>query len=103
MVTAVILSRFAREQLKEIFGYYTAVASRRVARGVIDDILSSLETLGRNPLMGPVEELLKNYAEGYRYLVRGNYKIVYRVVPESIIVESVFDCRQNPVKIKEFK
>lgn len=53
--------------------------------------------------MGQIEELLEEYAEGYRRVVEGNYKIIYWIARESIIVESIFDCRQNPVKIGKFK
>jgi len=44
--------------------------------------------------------LLKRETDIYRYLVEGNYKIIYRIKDESIVVDSVFDCRQNPVKMK---
>jgi plasmid stabilization system protein ParE len=104
MVTKVILSQFARDQLSEIFDYHVAVAGRSVARRIVGNILSSLDILGSNPRAGQVEELLEKYAEGYRRLVEGNYKIIYWIADESVVVvESIFDCRQNPVKIGEFK
>jgi plasmid stabilization system protein ParE len=103
MVMKVVVSQFAEEQLNGIFSYYSVVAGHRVAHKIIDNILSVVEIIGRNSLIGAVEELLKEYPEEYCYLVNGNYKIIYRVAEESIIVESVFDCRQNPIKIKEFK
>jgi len=103
MVMKVVLSQFAREQLREIFNYYLSIAGETVAKRMIGNILSRLETLGKNPLMGQVEELLKEYAEDYRYLVEGNYKIIYRIAKESVIVESIFDCRQNPVKMTNFR
>lgn len=98
----VILSQFARNQLNDIFGYYTAVAGQRTAMRIVGDIVSSMERLGHNPMAGQVEELLKDYAEGYRRVVEGNYKIIYWISSESVIIESLFDCRRDPVKIKEF-
>lgn len=99
----VILSRFAADQLKHILGYHADVAGRRVAAQILENILSAVERLGRNPTIGQAEELLEDRTEGYRRIVEGNYKIVYWVTHESVIVESIFDCRQSPVKIQEFK
>ena len=88
---------------KVFFDYYSLVAGRPVARQIVGNIISSIERLGHNPLMGQIEELLDEYAEGYRRVVEGDYKIIYWIASESIIVESIFDCRQNPVKIGKFK
>jgi plasmid stabilization system protein ParE len=37
--------------------------------------------------------------EGHRYLVSGNYKIIYKEVNEGILITDVFDTRQDPQKI----
>jgi hypothetical protein len=39
--------------------------------------------------------------EDFRYLVESNYKIIYWKEDEIITIASVFDCRQNPEKIKK--
>jgi toxin ParE1/3/4 len=52
-------------------------------------------------LAGAKEELLAEYPEEFRYLVEGNYKIIYWKEHEVITISSVFDCRQNPDKIKK--
>jgi toxin ParE1/3/4 len=57
--------------------------------------------LGSNPLIGSKEELLYDYPEDYRYLVESNYKIIYWKKENIITIASVFDCRQNPEKIKK--
>ena len=46
--------------------------------------------------MGQVEELLKHRNEEVRYLVDGNYKIVYKIGGQIVLIASVFDCRQDP-------
>jgi hypothetical protein len=52
--------------------------------------------------MGTVEPLLWEFAEEYRYLVVGNYKLVYYIDCETAIyIVAVFDCRQNPEKLKK--
>jgi hypothetical protein len=36
----------------------------------------------------------------YRYLVEGNYKIIYSLDDKVLYVEAVVDTRQNPTKLK---
>jgi hypothetical protein len=57
--------------------------------------------LESNPFSGPKEELLIDYPEEFRYLVESNYKIIYWKKDNLITIASVFDCRQNPDKIKK--
>lgn len=54
-----------------------------------------------NPFVGSIEELLRDYPEDYRYLVESNYKIIYWHKDHVITIASVFDCRQNPKKIRK--
>jgi hypothetical protein len=41
--------------------------------------------------------------EGHRYLIESNYKIIYKEVPEGILITDVFDTRQDPAKINNPK
>ena len=52
------------------------------------------------PLMGQKEEFLFDYKEEFRYLVEGNFKIIYWINEEIIRISAVFDTRQNPEKLK---
>ena len=55
------------------------------------------------PLLGQREELLKDLSVEFRYLVEGNYKILYYTLPEKIVISLVFDCRQNPERMRDIK
>ena len=94
-------SELSERQLKDIFDYYSFAASSRIARKIINRILERVSVLETNPLVGPKEELLVEYPEDYRYLVESNYKIIYWKKENLITIASVFDCRQNPEKIKK--
>lgn len=59
--------------------------------------------MDKSPFIGQVEDLLIHLKKDYRYLVSGNYKIIYLVKPESVEIINVFDTRQDPIKIEEFK
>jgi plasmid stabilization system protein ParE len=90
----------ARNQLEEINNYYRFKASIKVAQKLINQILDKALILKTQPQAGQVELLLKHRKYEYRYLIQGNYKIIYWIEDNYIKIASVFDCRQNPNKIK---
>ena len=89
----------ADKRLKEIFDYHKEVANLKTARKIIKQIYNRVTILANNPRAGQREELLKTRPQEFRYLVEGNYKIIYWLEPEKIIISTVFDCRQNPEKM----
>ncbi|MHC1703758.1 MAG: type II toxin-antitoxin system RelE/ParE family toxin [Tenuifilaceae bacterium] len=91
----------SERQLKDIFDYYSFEVNSRIARKIINNILDRVSILESNPTAGPKEELLSDYPEEFRYLVESNYKIIYWKKENLITIASVFDCRQNPEKIKK--
>jgi plasmid stabilization system protein ParE len=94
-------SELSERQLKDIFDYYSFEVSPRIARKTINRILARVSILKNNPSAGQKEELLNDYPEEFRSLVEGNYKIIYWKKENLITIASVFDCRQNPEKIKK--
>jgi len=76
------------------------VASDKVADKIRKSIFDATRPLTKEPLIGPIEENLIELKQGHRYLVEGNYKIIYRVISDNIYITDIFDCRQNPQKIK---
>jgi plasmid stabilization system protein ParE len=101
----IIWSHYAETQLDKIFLYYSENASLRVAKNVLKRIVAEPNRLTENPYASPVEELLLNRENVYRYLICKNYKIIYSVDEDNrfIQIADVFDTRQNPQKIKRTK
>ena len=97
----IIWTNFAISELKNIYLYYRMVASERVADKIRKSIFDSTKHLSKQPLIGAIEENLIDFKQGHRYLVEGNYKIIYRIIHDNIYITDIFDCRQNPVKIKK--
>jgi plasmid stabilization system protein ParE len=91
----------ARFQLEDIFNYYKDKASIRVARKLVKQLIDRTIQLEKNPDSGSKEPLLSNRKFEYRYLVEGNYKIIYWKQDNYIKIATVFDCRQNPEKMKK--
>ena len=53
-----------------------------------------------NQQSGQEEETLKFLQEGHRYLLQGNYKIIYKLKNNTAHITDVFDSRQDPKKLK---
>jgi plasmid stabilization system protein ParE len=94
-------SELSERQLTDKSDYYSFTANPRIARRIVNKILQRVSVLETNPLIGPKEELLVEHPEDFRYLVESNYKIIYWKYGNLITIASVFDCRQNPEKIKK--
>ena len=90
----------ALEDMENIFHYY-AEQSESYAVELYNQIIEETEQLQYFPQMAQKEPLLKEFKEDYRSLiVRTIYKIVYFVENETVNIVAVFDCRQNPKKLK---
>ena len=98
----VLWTVFAESQLDDIYDYIQS-KNPHSATDIYNDILDESAMLARFPLLGTIEPLLSEFHEEYRFLVvRKNYKIVYCIDGETTIyVVAVFDCRQNPEKMKK--
>jgi toxin ParE1/3/4 len=99
----ILWSDTALSQLRDIFNYYKLNASPSVARKLVKFLIESTILLESNPKLGALEPLLSKKPFEYRYLVRKNYKIIYRFNDNLVRIVAVFDCRQDPGKINELK
>ena len=88
----------ALEELDLIHQYYS-LKSEISADTIIENIIDRAGQLQAFPLSGQEEEILKRIKKGHRYIVEGNYKIIYRISGSIVYVTDVFDARQNPKKI----
>jgi len=95
----IIWSNFASESLKEIYLYHKEVASESIAKRLKTNIFNTTRQLIKHPLSGQIDETLATLEQGHRYLVKGNYKIIYRKIKEGILITDIFDTRQDPIKI----
>lgn len=91
----------AENDLIETFDYLKFKHNEAFADKVIDKIFSKSFLLENFPEMGAVEEskMLENLE--IRYLVEGNYKILYQINTSRGLVEilAVFDTRRDPSKM----
>ena len=99
MAMTVVWSDSAISELQTIHDYYLTKAGFKVAAKIVNSIVDKSLLLPNNPRMGQIEELLKHRKDEIRYLVEGNYKIVYVIEKQILLVASVFDCRKDPKKL----
>jgi len=92
----------ARFHLEDIYNYYKDKAGLKIASELVSQIIDRTLQLEKSPDSGPKEPLLSDRKLQYRYLIEGNYKIIYWKEDHFIKIATVFDCRQNPEKIKSF-
>ena len=97
----IIWTQFSKEQLQQVYNYHFEAASEQVAFRLISKIVSHVDILINHPFIGKREESLAEYPQDFRYIVEGNYKIVYYADEKSVIIVSVFDSRQDPTKLRK--
>ncbi len=96
----IIWTEPAKKDLRQIFNYYKIKVSKTLADKIINSIFTKTSIL-KTQNIGTKEELLVHLGQDHRYLVDGNYKIIYIVQDNSVYITHVFDTRQNPVKINK--
>jgi plasmid stabilization system protein ParE len=99
MEMIVLWTDSAIEDIQQIYDYYNIIAGDKVANKITNSIIDKVVLLEKNPRIGQLEDLLKHKKEEIRYLVIGNYKLVYFIEKNQVIIASVFDCRQDPLKL----
>jgi plasmid stabilization system protein ParE len=96
----IIVTTTAKQKLKQIYDYYEAASSKRIAESIINDIVGATEILIDQPFARQIEEFLVELGLKHRRIVEGNYKIIYRIHDDTIYITDIFDTRQNPKKMK---
>jgi len=100
MELSVLWTDTAKFQLKGIYNYHKKKANKTIAKKLVKSIIERTIQLAKNPNSGPKEQIPSEKNFDYRYLVEGNYKIIYWIQDVNVTIAMVFDCRQNPEKIK---
>ncbi|MEA3317301.1 MAG: type II toxin-antitoxin system RelE/ParE family toxin [Bacteroidota bacterium] len=101
MEVKVLWTETALNNLEDIFEYYKYKASVSVAKKIVNELVRTSLKIQNSPKIGRKEELLINRKFEYRFLISGKYKIIYWIEDNYIKISTVFDCRQNPEKIKK--
>lgn len=96
----VVITDFAKKRIRRIYRYYKDKGLTKVGQKLRLNIVAKAKLLKKQPYMGTIEENTKNLNKEYRFIVTGNYKIIYTVESPNIYIVEVFDTRQDPNKMK---
>ncbi len=90
----------ASKDLKKVFEFYRKTANKEVAHKIKNEILLTSKNLELGVGIGQIEDRLKSFNQGHRYLLSNHCKIVYFPKNDTIYITHVFDTRQNPEELK---
>jgi len=93
----IIWTETAQEDLDLIYRFLLNY-SKNAAEDIVRKILNEPKILKKGfEYIGAVDDINPKY----RRLIVGNYKILYSVQDSNIYINAIFDCRQNPEKLKD--
>ena len=95
----IIWSDLAIDTISKIYDYHLRKVNQSIAAEIRDKIFDSIELLFSNPQIGQIESTLEVRREKHRYLITGNYKILYRVDKKKVFIDDIFDTRRDPNKM----
>ena len=100
MENKIIFAPEALQDLNDIGDYISEeLSSPQAAKKLLSEILSSIELLGANPLMGASISVLTNIVSDYRYIVLKNYLVFYRVSNLLIYIDRILYSRRNYLSV----
>lgn len=93
-------TEIALERLDEIHKYIlTESQSGAVADKFRLKLIDKTQILETFPFTGQEEGLLASRGLEARYLVEGNYKLIYRIDSNKVMIMDIFHTKQNPEKL----
>ncbi len=100
MEYSISLSKLAENDLDEIYNYISIGLNNRVAaKRIYNLIISSIERLSYFPEMGASLNTISAEKSDYRFLVCGNYIVVYIISHDEIIIERIFYGKRDYLNI----
>ncbi len=86
----------AKNDLNEIYLFHVD-KSVKAANKIIDSIIDKSNIILQKgfEMAGQIDDINPKY----RRLIEGNYKILYTITENNIIINRIFDCRKDPVKL----
>ena len=96
-------SDFAINDLNDIYEFY-AEKNLQVAAKLYNSIIDETEILKTYPYIASVEHIFEDFTETIRSLVicKGKFKVIYQVENNMIYVFHLWDCRQEPEKLRSY-
>lgn len=88
---------WTNESLDDLLNIEEFLGNNAYADKMIDKIIARSEQLQAFPLSGQIQP--SKSPKEYRYLIEGDYKIIYSFRSDLISIHAIFDTRQDPDKL----
>ncbi len=87
--------------VQDLQGIYNYLAERSVlaANRIISLLTAAPESIARSGFTKSIA--IDEYNPKYRRIIAGNYKLLFTVRKNIIVIHRIFDTRQNPEKLKK--
>ena len=98
MAKRIVWTSKADQIYSEILKFYVQRnGSKTFSKKLNNEVKKLLLLLSRHPFLGK-----KTGLTNARVLIKGNYKIFYKIYSEELVILLFWDSRQNPEKLREF-
>jgi toxin ParE1/3/4 len=95
MTYKTVFSRYAEEDLIEILDYYSST-NPEYSLKLIETLEKRVSELKRYPERGRiVPELERQNIVDYREIIEGNYRIIFAIQDNTVIIHTIIDGRRN--------
>lgn len=82
----------AKTDLFDIFDFYIQRnKSATYSKKLNAEINNSIKLISRNPMLG-----IKTDFKSVRVLITGDYQIIYEIFDHLLLIQMIWDCRQDP-------
>ena len=90
-----VISRYAEDDLIEILDYYSSINAEYSLKlmGTLEKRVSELKKYPERGRIVP--ELEKQNIVEYREIIEGNYRIIFSIQDNTVIIHTVIDGRRN--------
>ncbi len=95
----IVWTETAKNDLNNIFNFLKVKISIKKSQNIIINIIKKVEILEKMPLIGQKEPKFKGLRKDYRRIIERHYKIIYHISSDTLLINRVFDSRQNPNKL----
>ena len=92
--------RMAKESLDQIYDYVFQDSPQNAMK-VKKELIKLVGSLNDFPEKYSREEFLEEVPGNYRSVSKWNYKVIYEVTEDSIIIVDIFQTRQHPSQISK--
>lgn len=96
----VIVLPKAEDSLKGSMLHLSKFYDRRYLKNLERLVRRKIRWLGNNPGAGQFEPELAWMNLGHRRIIVRNFKIVYRILDDLIVVNDIFDSRRDPDRMR---